>query len=80
MGYLKLGADVSQNYRQILRDLFVEIHERISWCNTYVQKFQLAKYIDVEEEMSLVFHPDVPTGSHARVYTATTHEVCVCYR
>ena len=78
MGYLKLGADVSQNDRQILRDLFVELHERISWCNPYVQQFQLAKDIDVEEEMSLVFHPDVPTGSHARVYNAPTHELCVC--
>ena len=37
MGYLNLGADVSQTDRQILRDLFVELHERISWCNPYVQ-------------------------------------------
>ena len=29
MGYLKLGAYVSQNDRQILRDLFVYFHERI---------------------------------------------------
>ena len=67
MGYLNLGSDVSQNYRKILRNLFVELHERISWCNPYVQQFQLAKDIDVEEEMSLVFHLDVSTGSHARV-------------
>ena len=69
---------MSQNDRQILRDLFVELHEKISWCNPYVQQFQLAKDIDVEEEQSLVFHPDVPTGSHERVYNAPTHELCVC--
>ena len=68
---------MSQNDRQILRNLFVELHERILWCNPYVQQFQLAKDIDVKEEMILVFHPDVPTGSHARVYNAPTHELCV---
>ena len=78
MGYLKLGAYVSKNDRQIPRDLFVELHERISLCNIYVQQVQLAKYVDVEEEMSLVFHPYVPTGSHARVYNAPAHDLCVC--
>ena len=48
------------------------------WCNSYVGQFQLDKDIDLEEEISLVFHTDVPTGSHARVYNAPTHELCVC--
>ena len=58
--------------------MFVELHERMSWCNHYVQSFQLAKDIAVEEKMSLVFHLDVPAGSRARVYNAPTHELCVC--
>ena len=74
MGYLKLGADVSQNDRKILRDMF---YERISRCNLYVQHFQLAKYIDLGDDTSLVFHPYVPAGSHARFYNTPTHELCV---
>ena len=33
-------------------------------CNPYAQQFMLAKDMDVEEELSLVFHPEVPTGGH----------------
>ena len=69
---------MSKNDKQILRDLFVDLYERISWYNPYVQQFLLAKDIDVEEEMSLVFHPDVPAGIHARVYNDPNHELCVC--
>ena len=78
LGYLKLGQDVPQVDRQILRDLFIEHQEKITACNPYVQQFILAKDMDVEEELSLVFHPEVPTGCHSRVYNAPTHELCVC--
>lgn len=78
LGYLKLGSDVPQSERQILRDLFVDLQKWITDCNPYVQQFKLALDMDVEENLNLVFHPEVPTGCHSRVYNAPTHELCVC--
>ena len=75
---LTLGSDVPQIERQILRDLFVELQEWINECNPYVQQFKLALDMEVEEDMSLVFHPEVPTGCHSRVYNAPSNELCVC--
>ena len=78
MGHLHLGLDVPQIERQILRDIFVELQEWINECNPYVQQFRLALDMEVEEDMSLVFHPEVPTGCHSRVYNAPSNELCVC--
>ena len=78
LGYLNLGSDVPQIERDILRDLFVELQELINICNPYVQQFKLALDMDVGEHLDLVFHPKVPTGGHARVYNAPSHELCVC--
>ena len=69
LGHLSLGSDVPQIERDILRDLFVELQEWINECNPYVQQFKLALDMEVEEDMNLVFHPEVPTGCHSRVYT-----------
>ena len=78
MGHLNLGPDVPQAERDLLRELFIVLQEKITACNPYVQQFKLAKDIDVEEELSLMFHPEVQTGGHARVYNAPSHELCVC--
>ena len=34
--------------------------------------------MEVEIDMSLVFHPEVPTGCFSRVYDAPSKELCVC--
>ena len=78
MSHLNLGPDVPQAERDLLRELFIVLQEKITACNPYVQQFKLAKDIDVEEELSLMFHPEVQTGGHARVYNAPSHELCVC--
>ena len=78
LGHLRLDLDVPQIERQILRDIFVELQEWINECNPYVQQFKLALDMEVEEYMSLVFHPEVPTGCHSRVYNAPSNELCVC--
>ena len=78
VGYLNLGLDVPQIERDILRDLFVELQELINICNPYVQQFKVALDMDIGEHLDLVFHPEVPTGGHARVYNAPSHELCVC--
>ena len=49
MGYSKSGTYVWPNNKQIFRDPFVELYERILLRNPYVQQFLLAKDIDVEE-------------------------------
>ena len=59
LGHLKLGPDVPQIEKQILRDIFVELQEWINECNPYVQQFKLALDMEGEGDMSLVFHPDV---------------------
>ena len=78
LGYLKLGLGMPQIERDILRDLFVELQELINICNPYVQQFKLALDMDVGEHLDLVFHPEVPTGGHARVYNASSHNLCGC--
>ena len=78
MNHVKLEDDIPDSEQAILKNLFREIEEKIKSCNPYVQQFIMAKDQDVPPEKKLIFHPEVPTGSHVRTYNAPTHELTVC--
>ena len=78
MNHVKLEDDIPDSEKAILKKLFREIEEKIKSCNPYVQQFIMAKDQDVPPEKKLIFHPEVPTGSHVRTYNAPTHELTVC--
>ena len=75
---MKLGNDVPVFEREILVKLFKDIEKNIRICNPYVQQFIMAKDKEVPPEKKLIFHPEVPTGSHIRTYNAPSHELMVC--
>ena len=78
MDLLELGADIPVREKDVLRNIFIEIEEKIRICNPYVKQFIFAKDLESPPEMKLLFHPEVPTGSHVWTYNAPTHELTVC--
>ena len=77
MSHMRLGNDVPIFEREILAKLFKDIEKNIRICNPYVQQFIMAKDKEVPPEKTLIFHPEVPTGSHIRTYNAPSHELMV---
>jgi len=56
-----------------------DIERALNACNPFVKKFKLAKEIDIEDDMQIIFHPEiVPSGAHEHAYNAPTHELCIC--
>ena len=46
----------------------MEIEQKIKICNPNAKQFIMEKDKEVTTEMKLMFHPEVPTGSHVKTY------------
>ena len=64
MGILELGEDITAREKEVLRNIFMEIEEKIRICNPHVKQVIMSKYKKVSPEMKLLFYPGVRTKSH----------------
>ena len=79
LGHVHLDRGLSVQQKQTLKNLFFDIEKTLNACNPFVKQFKLAKEMDIEDDMQIIFHPEiVPSGAHERAYNAPTHELCIC--
>jgi len=47
--------------------LFFDIERALNAYNPFVKQFKLAKKMDIEDDMQIIFHPEiVSSGAHER--------------